>query len=191
MMRNVALVLIPLAGLVLAGRVAAQGGAVMAKQGKATFDASNAKIEFVGSKPQGKHDGGFKSFTGTVEVAPTGKSLAKITVDIDTNSLWSDTPKLTGHLKTGDFFDVKRHPKVSFVSTKITDGGKGGATHTITGKLTLHGETKEISIPATVRVAGGAVSVRSNFTIDRTQFGMTYGRGKVDDEVKIAVAIGK
>jgi polyisoprenoid-binding protein YceI len=190
-MRKLALVLVPLAGLVLAGQVAAQGGAVMVKQGKATFDATNAKIDFIGSKPQGKHDGGFKSFTGTAALTPDGKGLAKITVDIDTTSIWSDTAKLTGHLKTGDFFDVKRFPKAGFVSTKVTAGGKGGATHTITGKLTLHGETKEISIPATVRVGNGGVSVRSDFTIDRAQFGMTYGRGKVHDEVKIKVAIGK
>ncbi len=179
------------ATLIGAGLVAAQGGGVTAKQGKAAFDASNAKIEFVGSKPQGKHDGGFKKFTGTLQLAPTGKGLAGVTVDIDTDSLWSDNPKLTGHLKTGDFFDVKRYPKAGFVSTRVTEGGKDGATHTITGKLTLHGETKEISIPATVRVNGGAVSLRSQFSIDRTQFGMTYGRGKVEDTVQIKVAIGK
>jgi polyisoprenoid-binding protein YceI len=188
-MRKLALVLIPLVGLVCAGRGDAQG--VMVKQGKATFDGSSAKIEFIGSKPQGKHDGGFKNVTGTAELTPDGKGLDKISVEIDTTSLWSDTPKLTGHLKTGDFFDVKRFPKASFVSTKIAVGGKGGATHTITGKLTLHGETKEISFPATVRVANGSLSVQSSFTIDRTQFGMAYGRGKVDDEVKIKVAIGK
>ena len=57
--------------------------------------------------------------------------------------------------------------------------------------LTLHGETKEVTIPATVRLTNNGLSVHGNFTIDRTQFGMNYGRGKVHDDVKIKVAIGK
>jgi polyisoprenoid-binding protein YceI len=189
-MRKLAIVLIPLAGLVLTGRGEAQSVAV--KNGKATFDDTNAKIEFVGSKPQGKHDGGFKKLSGAAELTPDGKGLNKITVDIDATSLWSDTPpKLTNHLKSSDFFDVKRYPKIAFASTKITAGGKGGATHTITGNLTLHGETKELSFPATVRLVNNGLSIRSDFTFDKTQFGMSYGRGKIHDDVKIKVAIGK
>src|SRR5437879_1331641 len=60
----------------------AKPGPVAVKDGKAAFDASNAKIEFVGTKPNGRHDGGFKEFTGTAELTPDGKGLAKVTVDI-------------------------------------------------------------------------------------------------------------
>jgi polyisoprenoid-binding protein YceI len=188
-MRKLAVVLIPLAGLVLANRASAQ--TVTVKDGKATFDATNAKIEFVGSKPQGKHDGGFKKFSGVAEVTPDGKGLSKVTVDIDATSIWTDTGKLTNHLKSPDFFEVQRYPKAKFVSTKITTGGKGGATHTITGNLTLHGETKEITVPATIRVTAKNLSIEGGFTLDRTQFGMNYGRGKVHDDVRIKVAVGK
>jgi polyisoprenoid-binding protein YceI len=187
-MRNLAIVLV---GVALAAGSEARAQGVAVKGGKATFDASNAKIEFVGTKPGGKHDGGFKSFTGTAELTPDGKGLSKVTLEIDATSLWSDTPKLTGHLKSPDFFDIKRFPKVSFTSTKIAVGGKGGATHTVTGNLTLHGETKEISVPATVRVANNGLVVQGSFNLDRTQFGMVYGKGKVHDDVKVTVAIGK
>ena len=166
-------------------------GPVALKDGKAAFDASNSKIDFVGTKPEGRHDGGFNEFTGTVELTPDGKGLSKVSVDINADSLWSDNPKLTGHLKSPDFFDIKRVPKVGFVSTKIQPDAKDGATYNVTGNLTLHGETKEITVPATAQLYPNTLALQSTFTIDRTQFGMTYGKGKVHDDVKITVLIGR
>jgi polyisoprenoid-binding protein YceI len=139
----------------------------------------NTKIEFVGTKPNGKHEGGFKAFSGGVELA--GDAVSKVSVEIDANSLYSDNPKLTGHLKSPDFFDVKTHPKAAFVSTNIKKEAGKDATHLITGDLTLHGETKAITLPAKIETAKDAVTVSSEFTIKRSDFGMTYGQGKVDD----------
>src|SRR5688572_17686342 len=85
--------------------------------GTIALDGTNTKIEFVGTKPNGKHEGGFKNVAGTaVGAEPTD---LKIDVEIDTTSLYSDNPKLTQHLKSPDFFGVKTHPKAKFVSTKV------------------------------------------------------------------------
>src|SRR5688500_10058165 len=144
----------------------------------------NTKITFVGTKPGGKHEGGFKTLTGTATV--DGGQLTKLHVEIDTESLWSDNEKLTAHLKSPDFFSCKTNPKSTFTSTKIekTDAGT-----TITGDLTLNGKTKSISFPATVTTDGGTVKITSAFTIDKRDFGMTYGGGKIDDKVAIQVAV--
>jgi polyisoprenoid-binding protein YceI len=144
----------------------------------------NTKITWVGTKPGGKHDGGFKTLTGTATVS--GDDLAKVEVEIDTESLYADDPKLTAHLKSPDFFGVKNNPKAKFVSTKVEKADKGV---TITGDLTLNGKTKSISFPATVSNAGGTVKIDSVFTIDKRDFGMTYGGGKIDDQVAIKVAV--
>jgi polyisoprenoid-binding protein YceI len=148
------------------------------------------KIEFVGTKPEGKHDGGFKSFT--VNVAPIPKEdLAgcKITVEIDTDSLWADNPKLTAHLKSPDFFEVRKYPKATFVSSSVEPQKSGDSTHKITGDLTLHGKTKTISFPAKVAVTPETVSITSQFTINRHDYGISYGRGKVHDNVTIKAAL--
>lgn len=146
---------------------------------------TNTTIKFVGAKPNGKHEGGFKTVTGTATV---GDDLAqlKISLEIDMNSLYSDNPKLTSHLKSPDFFGVKSNPKSKFVSTKVE---KDGADYKVTGDLTMLGQTKSISFPAQIAVKDGALTLSSKLTIDRTQWGMTYGKGKIDDEVALTVSV--
>src|SRR5205823_6223661 len=73
--------------------------------------ADNTKIEWVGTKPGGQHKGGFKQLAGTVDLAGNDPTKASIVVEIETDSLFSDNPGLTGHLKTPDFFEVKTYPK--------------------------------------------------------------------------------
>jgi polyisoprenoid-binding protein YceI len=151
--------------------------------------SAGSKIEFIGTKPGGKHVGGFSKFT--VDLDPIKDDLAggKIKVDIDTTSMFTDTPKLTNHLKSPDFFDVKKYPTAKFVSSSIEPQKSGDGTHKITGDLTLHGKTKTISFPAKVAVTQDAVSITSQFTINRHDFGISYGRGKVHDLVTIKTAV--
>src|SRR5207248_2317220 len=100
------------------------------------------------------------------------------TLDIDMNSLYTDTDKLTTHLKSPDFFGVKSNPKSKFVSTKVE---KAGGDYKVTGDFTMLGKTKSITFPAKLAMTADGLSVSSAFTIDRTQWGMTYGQGKVDN----------
>jgi len=162
------------------------------KGGVATLLPANSKIQFVcahsGDKPDPRI-GGFAKFTGKAEVDPATKALQSVAVDIDTTSLFTQIDKLTTHLKSADFFEVRQYPTAKFVSTKIAPGAGGKAT--ITGQLTLHGVTKEISFPATVAVNDQGLSLKSQFSIDRTQFGMDYGQGKVENKVDLTVVIGE
>ena len=156
------------------------------KAGGIAFSGEGSKIEFTGSKPGGKHDGGFKTFTGSIELTGNDVATAKINVDIDTDSLYSDDPKLTGHLKAPDFFNVKSNPKATFQSKSVAVKDAG---HEITGDLTLLGKTKSITFPAKLEATADAVKINGEFKIDRTDFGMTYGKGKVDDAVTIKINV--
>jgi polyisoprenoid-binding protein YceI len=149
------------------------------------LSGENTKITWVGTKgAAGKHDGGFKTVTGTAAV--TGDSLTRVEVEIDMDSLYSDDAKLTAHLKAPDFFGVKTNPKSKFVSTRVEKTDKG---YTITGNLTMNGKTKEVSFPATVSYAGGTLKLDAAFSIDKRDWGMTYGGGKIDDQVALKVAV--
>src|SRR5258708_4135920 len=77
---------------------------------KYKLDGKNTEVEFVGTKPQGKHTGGFKKLKGHVSGAGSDVTTGKVEVEIDVKSLYSDDKKLTGHLLSADFFDVKSHP---------------------------------------------------------------------------------
>lgn len=147
----------------------------------------NSKIEFVGSKVTGSHNGSFGSFSGQIDyLGDPEKSRVNITIDMD--SLTTDTPDLTKHLKTADFFDVAKFPQATFVSTAIKPGGDKGASHTITGNLILHGVTKAISFPATIAVTPDAATVESSFSINRKDFGINYA-GQADNLIRDDVVL--
>jgi polyisoprenoid-binding protein YceI len=148
--------------------------------------SSNNKIGFTGTKPNGKHDGGFKEFKGTAAVKDGDVTKAQIKVEIDMTSIFTDTPQVTNHLKTADFFDVKKYPKATFVSTKIE---KKGDDYLVTGKLTMHGVTKELSFPAKVEANDAGFSLESNFEINRHDWKVSYGPGRVDDMVKLSLSV--
>lgn len=149
----------------------------------------NSKVEFTGSKVTGKHDGGFKTFKGTIDLVNNKPEESKVSVDIDTNSIFSDDEKLTEHLKSADFFDVAKYPNAKFVSTKIApDAAKGAGNYTVTGDFTLHGTTKSITFPAKISVNDASVDVNTEFSINRKDFGIVYA-GKTDDLIRDDVVI--
>lgn len=167
--------------------VAIEGGTV-------TLTPNNTKITFVGTHSGEKPDprtGTFTKFTGEADVDPDAKLLTSVKMDIETDSVSTPIDKLTNHLKTGDFLDVREYPKLTFESSKISVNDADAGNVTIVGQLTLHGTTKEISIPASVKVTDDGLTLVSNFTIDRTDFGMEFGEGKIEKNVALSVVIGK
>ena len=83
---------------------------------------------------------------------------------------------------------MKTHKTATFKSTKVE---KDGAKYKVTGDLTLLGKTKSISFPAEIKlVRPEAVARRRLQHRPRTtSYGMTYGKGKVDDKVDLSVKV--
>lgn len=150
---------------------------------KYAFSAADSKLAFVGAKVTRKHDGSFGTFSGVIQMVDGTPEKGSVTVDVDMASLTADDPKLTGHLKTPDLFDVAKFPKATFASTSVKAGGEKGATHTITGNLTLHGVTKSVTFPATIKPQGDTTDVSAEFAINRKDFGVVYP-GMPDDLIK-------
>lgn len=158
---------------------------------KYSITSQNSKVEFVGSKVTGSHNGSFKELTGTIDYAGTPEK-SRVNVIIDMSSVTTDDENLTKHLKTPDFFDVQQFTRATFTSTEIKPGGDKGASHTVTGNLQLHGVTKSISFPATISVTGDVASVESSFAINRRDFGINYAgaaNNLIRDEVVLTLHI--
>lgn len=179
-----------------AGAAAKADGAEAGGEGDAAagaeleIDPENSKIEWVGAKITGDHTGGFKKYEGHVYLNEAGDGVEKLDFTVDTTSIFSDTEKLTGHLKSEDFFHVEEYPKATFTSTEIKKGSdaepKEGAepfTHTITGTMDLHGVEKKITFPARVDISEDKVNASTKFNINRFDFDMKY-KGKPDDLIK-------
>jgi len=149
-----------------------------------TLDAKASKITFVGAKPDGKHEGGFNKFACKATADFERPENGSLVIDIDTASLWSDNEKLTNHLKNPDFFDVRKYKTIKFESTKIVTGEDETAAKLV-GKMTMLGKTVDVEVPVTVAMEGSTLTLNSDFKIDRTKWGMTYGEGKINNDVMI------
>ncbi|HKQ39726.1 MAG TPA: YceI family protein [Verrucomicrobiae bacterium] len=146
---------------------------------------ATSKIEFIGSKVTGSHKGGFTNFTGELRVADGKIAGAGNKIVIDMNSTWTDNSRLTGHLKTPDFFDAANFPNAQFVSTAVE---KKSTNYMVSGNLTLHGVTKQISFPADIQVSDQAIEIKSQFVLNRFDFQVKYA-GKANDLVRKEVVI--
>jgi polyisoprenoid-binding protein YceI len=173
----------------LISAIAALCVAASASAAEFKISPASSKIEFVGSKANGSHTGGFKDFSGTVSAPSSDLSGATIKVEIATPSLYSDNEQLTRHLKTPDFFDVASHPKATFVSTAIAASKKPGTTHDVVGNLTLHGVTKSITVPVKAMMTGDGLTIEGAFTLLREDFKMSYGKGMIKNEVSVKLSM--
>lgn len=141
----------------------------------------------------GKHVGTIQVTEG--EIMTEGEEIVGGTFVIDMNSInnedLAEAPdkhaKLTGHLKSADFFDVENHPTATFTITGITpvENGEEGTTHNISGNLKMRGEEKNITIPAKINMNGDVISVETpEFTIDRTNWNVMYGSKNLESVAK-------
>lgn len=81
-----------------------------------------------------------------------------------------DKSDLAQHLMDADFFDSETHPTSTF---QITNSTHSGNTYQINGNLTIKGVQKEASFEAQMNEN----ILKGTLSIDRTQFGVTYGSG--------------
>ncbi len=166
------------------------GGAAIVDD-KVILTPENTTITFVGSKPDdSSHEGGFnKGFSGEIAVArlngePLG--IESISMSIDIDEMWTDNDKLTDHLLSPDFFDARAYPQAEFSAPFIYELGE----ITITGDLTLHGVTKEISFPATVEIEGESLTLNALMPINRLDFGISYQPENINAEVPVTIRVG-
>lgn len=149
------------------------------------INPENSSINFIGSKITGSHNGGFAKFVGELRIVNGNLAGAGNKIVIETASLYADNPRLTGHLKSRDFFNVAEIPTATFETTAIT---QNETNSTVTGNLTLHGITKQISFPATITVSEATVEVTADFFINRFDFEIKYP-GKANDLIRKEVVL--
>lgn len=145
-------------------------------------------VTWIGSKPTGKHNGTIAIKEGSIAIENGEIKAGSFIIDMPSLIVLDmdkeNNAKLGGHLMSADFFDVTKYPtsKFEFVSASpFTPGAETlleGATHTITGNLTLKDSTKAITFPAIVKIEGNSITASSKFNIDRTLWGVHYGNDK-------------
>lgn len=137
--------------------------------------------------------GRFDRFTGTVSYDDKAPEASKVAVEIETASVNSNHAERDKHLRSGDFLDVEKAPKATFVSKSVTPAGDGKAK--IVGDFTLRGVTKEVTIDASY-VGGGAdpwggerVGFTGTTKIALADYGINFNLGPASKEVELVLDI--
>jgi polyisoprenoid-binding protein YceI len=139
--------------------------------------------------------GSFGKFLAELETTDENFETAKVNFSADVDSITTNNEQRDAHLKSADFFEVAKHPKLLFVSTKIEK--VSGEEYTLYGDMSFHGFTKNVKLKVE---HGGLIkdpwgNTRTGFTVEgkisRKDFGLVWnaateaGGVVVDDEVKL------
>lgn len=150
-------------------------------------NVGESSVAWKGSKPTGSHNGVVSLTSGVFDIENGALKAGEFVFDMNSISCLDleagkGKEKLEGHLKSGDFFDVEKYPTAKFVVASSEE--KDGKLF-VTGNLTLRDVTKSISIPVTISENGEEATLKSDvFSIDRTEFGVTYSSKKFDAALK-------
>ncbi|GIW72700.1 MAG: hypothetical protein KatS3mg102_2242 [Planctomycetota bacterium] len=183
--------------VVLAGALALGGLGTSAAHAKERYeiDGAHSFVLFgIGHFNAGKVWGRFNKISGELVFIPDRiEAGGDVRIEIDAASIDTGVAKRDEHLRSPDFFNVKQFPKITFEGGKVSK--VEGGTLQLTGKLSLHGVTKEITVP--VRMLGRATDPRGDvrvgfearFVIDRDAFGISYMPDAIGKQVELIVAI--
>lgn len=187
-----------LSALAFSAPVAAQGLAstdpAKVEAGHYVVDKTHAKIIFSFNHFGFSTSYGFlNDFDAKLDFDAKAPTKSVLAVTVNMTGIDTTVPKLDGHLKTADFFDVEKFPQATFKTTAIEVTGP--ATGKITGDLTLHGVTKPVVLDTTFN--GGGVNPVSKATVvgfnataklSRSEFGIGKFVPMVGDEVTLTIS---
>jgi polyisoprenoid-binding protein YceI len=144
--------------------------------------------------------------TGTVLFDPAAPAATTGKIVVATSSLTVANSMMSDHIRGKDWLDAAANPEITFELTKLADVKTAGTTTTATatGKFTLKGVTKELSVPVKLtylvdalgkrtkpEYKGDLLVVRGEFTINRGDYGIQPGKNedKVNAEIKLSLAL--
>ena len=163
------------------------------------IDKSHSEAAFQVRHLVSKVRGRFTDFGGVVHIDRERPERSSVEFSIDAASVDTDVADRDTHLKSPDFFDVEKFPRITFVSSRIQP--RGGDRYDVTGTLTMRGVAHEVTLP--VASLGSARdpwgNERAGFELetklDRKDYGMIFnaaldnGGLLLGDEVRITVNI--
>jgi polyisoprenoid-binding protein YceI len=145
-----------------------------------TLDSTHSQIGFsVPHMVVSEVDGKFKTYTGKALLDEADLTKSAVEFRAEVASIDTGDQKRDEHLRSAEFFDVQKHPQLTFKSTKITKAGKG---YKLKGQLTMHGVTKDVTLDATVSQPvknpwGKLVrAVKITGKLKRSDYGLTWNK---------------
>lgn len=160
-------------------------------------DADHSGVNFSIRHFVSNVSGRFRDFDGVIKYDPQNPAASSVGFTIRAASIDTTNNDRDEHLRSKDFFEVAKFPTLTFASTRVTP--RDAATLEVTGNLTMHGVTREITFPVqllgTMRAPQGEkAGFEAAFTLNRKEFGINWNNlldsgPMLGDEVKIRIEI--
>jgi len=159
------------------------------------LDRTHSKVSFTAATLIFDVDGGFGDFSVDIDGDPSKPETVKVEANIDVASIDTQNGKRDDHLKSPDFFDAAKYPKIRFTSIGVK---AKGSQLTVKGNLTMHGKTKLVSIPFKVAKGKNGAGVdtttyKGKLTVNRNDFGIgtdsVAAKISLEDEVDLKLLI--
>lgn len=174
--------------------------ATAATKSKWVVDPSHTLVEFaVKHMMIATVKGRFTGVQGVIYADPADMTTAEIEGTIDAATVNTGEPQRDQHLRSADFFDVEKYPYITFKSKKIERTGDN--EYKLTGDLTIHGVTKEVTLDLTVEGQGKdpwgneRLGLSAEGRINRKDFGLHWnalletGGVLVGEQVRISIQV--
>jgi polyisoprenoid-binding protein YceI len=158
------IVFVGAAALLLATPASAAHWAVDYAKSRLGFSVAWSNEPFLGS---------FKTWKADIEFDPADLAHAHVDVAVDLGSEASDEAEFDDGLKGAQGFQVSQFPTAHFVTTSFTH--KAGNNYVATGKLSLRGVTKEVTLPFTLTIDGAQAHMKGTAIVIRTDYGVGQG----------------
>ncbi len=122
-----------------------------------------------------------------VNVQFNAANLASSTIDasVDVNTINTDNSSRDDHLKSDEFFDAARYPKIGIKSVSFKH--KSGNNYTGRFNLTIKGKTKLMEIPFTITEKGNTLAFKSSFKLNRLDYGIGESSMILSDDVTVNI----
>jgi polyisoprenoid-binding protein YceI len=160
-------------------------------------DADHSGVNFSIRHFVSNVSGRFRDFDGVIKYDPQNPAASSVGFTIRAASIDTTNNDRDEHLRSKDFFEVAKYPTLTFASTRVAP--RDAATLEVTGNLTMHGVTREITFPVqllgTMRAPQGEkAGFEAAFTVNRKEFGINWNNvldsgPMLGDEVKIRIEI--
>ena len=157
-------------------------GLLSASPAPAAVDTYNIDVEHTAVTFSVRHffskvPGRFTRFEGVILLDETDLANSSVSFEIDADSIDTNEAKRDRHLRSDAFFDVENHPKITFVSDKVTPRDDGKLD--VHGKLTIRGKTLPVVLDAEALGFGEVYSVRRaafeiRIVINRYDYGVSW-----------------
>ncbi len=145
------------------------------------LDISHTKVGFeISHLMIATVDGQFNKFSGSFEYNDQNQELKNAKIELEVGSINTNEPKRDEHLRSPDFFDVEKFPKITFENVKLIS--LAGKPKNLTGIIVMHGIKKDISLDVDFKGAAtdpwGNQKIVFNLkgTIDRKDFGLIWNK---------------